>query len=149
MERILRQLTGYPVIGLDTSIFIYHFEAHPRYQPLTIPILNGVEKGKWRAVTSMITLMELTVRPWQLGREDIARKYEALLIHFPHLEVVEIDRDIARLAAQLRAKHNLRPPDALQAAACLARSGSALVTNDRKLSVLQPLMDVIVLEDFV
>jgi len=149
MERIIRKLTGYPVIGLDTSIFIYHFEAHPRYQSLTLPILNGVEKGKWQAVTSMITIMELTVRPWQLGREDVARKYEALIFHFPHLELIDINRDIARLAAQLRAKYNLPSPDALQTAACLVRGGNALVTNDRKLGVLQPLIDVIVLDDFL
>jgi predicted nucleic acid-binding protein len=67
--------------------------------------------------------MKLTVQPWQLGREDIARKYETLLIHFPHLEIVETDRGVARLAAQLRIKYNLCPPDALQAAACLAHPG--------------------------
>jgi|Deesub1362B_J571_1020462.scaffolds.fasta_scaffold25711_2 hypothetical protein len=35
MERLRDRLTGHAVIALDTSIFIYHLEAHPRYQPLT------------------------------------------------------------------------------------------------------------------
>jgi predicted nucleic acid-binding protein len=149
MDRIVRKLAAHPVVGLDTSIFIYHFEAHPRYQPLSAAILDGVERGKWRAVTSAITLMELTVQPWRLGREDVARKYEALLAHFPHLQVVDIDRSTARLAAQLRAKYSLRPPDALQAAACLAHGASAWGTNDRRLVALQPIVDVVVLDDYL
>lgn len=149
MDRITQQLANYPVIGLDTSIFIYHFEAHPRYQCLTSLILEGVENGKWAAVTSMITLMVLTVRPWQLEREDITRKYEALLSHFPHLDMVEIDRYVTSLAAQLRARYSLRSPDAIQAAACLTHGGKAWVTNDRKFTVLKPLIDVILLEDYL
>jgi len=33
-------------IGLDTSVFIYHLEAHPDYQPLTQELLAGVENGQ-------------------------------------------------------------------------------------------------------
>ena len=34
------------------------------------------------AVTSTVTIMELTVRPWQLNRPAVAREYEALLFTF-------------------------------------------------------------------
>ena len=88
--------------------FIYHFEANPRYLPLTQELLMGVQAGQWAAVTSVVTLMELTVRPWQLDRPNVAREYEALLVHFPHLTLVEVTRDIARRAAQLRAHHQAR-----------------------------------------
>jgi hypothetical protein len=33
MERLGERLTQHAVIGLDTSIFIYHLQAHPRYKP--------------------------------------------------------------------------------------------------------------------
>jgi hypothetical protein len=42
-------------------------------------------------ITSTITLLEISVRPLSLNREDIARKYEALLVNFPNLDVVDID----------------------------------------------------------
>lgn len=148
MESLTQRLTTNAIIGLDTSIFIYHFENHPRYQPLTGYILDHVEKGNWNAVTSTITLMELTVRAWQLDREDIARKYETLLVHFPNLKVVDIDRSVARMAAQLRGWFNIRPPDAMQIAACLTYGGKSWITNDRKLCSLQPIVDVIVLDDY-
>ena len=108
-----------------------------------------MENGKWHGVTSPITLMEINVHPWQMGREDVARKYEALLINFPNLDIVNIDRDVARFAAQLRARFSLRPPDALQVAAALVSGAKGYLTNDRRLSNLYKLIDVIVLEDFI
>jgi len=82
MGQLGERVTAHAVIGLDTSIFIYHLQAHPDYQPLTQELLTGVETGRWTAVTSTVTIMELTVRPWQLNRPAVARTYEALLVHF-------------------------------------------------------------------
>ena len=108
MGRLSERLNRHALIGLDTAVFIYHFEANPRYLPLTQELLMGVQAGQWAAVTSVVTLMGLTVRPWQLDRPNVAREYEALLVHFPHLTLVEVTRDIARRAAQLRAHHQAR-----------------------------------------
>ena len=143
---VRERLAGHTVVGLDTSIFIYHLEAHPRYLPLTRELLGGVQAGRWTAITSVITLMELTVRPWQIERPAVAREYEALLIHFPNLTLVDVTREVARRAAQLRARYRLRPADALQAATALVGGATALVTNDRGLSRLAPLLDVALLD---
>ncbi len=149
MKNLIDRLTAQPIIGLDTSIFIYHLEAHPIYLPLTQIVLSGVEAGKWTGITSTITLMEISVRPYQLGRQDIARKYEALLVNFPSLIVADIDREVARWAAKLRTRYNIRPADALQVAACLVHYGRVFVTNDRRLALLKPVVDVIFLDEFV
>ncbi|HMD83047.1 MAG TPA: type II toxin-antitoxin system VapC family toxin [Anaerolineales bacterium] len=137
------------VIGLDTPVFIYFLEDNPRYGALAQITINGIEKEKWEGVTSTITLMEITVRPWHLGREAAAREYEAVLVHFPNLPVVDVDRTAARAAAQLRAKYNVSPPDALRVASSLSFGAKAFLTNDRKLSKLQELIDILVLDDFV
>ena len=149
MDELSKRLAAAKVIGLDTPIFIYFLEDHPHYGPLAQITINGIEKGKWQGVTSTITLMEITVRPWQMGREAAAREYEAVLVHFPNLSVVDVDRNVARAAAQLRAKYNVSPPDALQVAAGLSFGAKAFLTNDRRLSKLQELIDVLVLDDFV
>jgi len=149
MGRLAEKLAGYPVIGLDTTVFIYHLEAHPVFLPLTQKIFSAVEQGTLRAVTSTITLMEINVHPFQLNRTDIARKYEALLVNFPNLAIVDIDREIARRAAQLRAEFHIRPADALQVAASLVHKAGAFVTNDHQLGRLRSLTDIIILEDFV
>lgn len=148
MDEFSKRLAKAKVVGLDTSIFIYFLENNERYSPLAQITINGIEKGKWRGVTSTITLMEISVRPWQLGNESAAREYEAILVHFPNLSIVDVDRTVARAAAQLRAKYNISPPDALQVAASFSFGAKAFLTNDRKLSRLQELMDVLVMDDF-
>ena len=146
MERLDEWLAGHTLVGLDIPVFIYHFEAHPRYLPVTQDLLAGVQAGRWSAVTSTITIMEVAVRPWQLDRPAVAREYEALLSHFPNLDVVDITRDVARRAAQLRAGYRLRPADALQVAAALLHGATAFVTNDRQLARVDALT-VIVLNE--
>jgi predicted nucleic acid-binding protein len=149
MDELSKRLARAKVIGLDTPIFIYFLENNERYGELAKITLNGIEKRKWEGVTSTITLMEITVRPWQLGREAAAREYEAVLVHFPNLSIADVDRNVARAAAQLRAKYNVTPPDALQVAASLSFGAKAFLTNDRRLSRLQELIDVLVLDDFL
>ena len=148
MGQLSEKLKPYPVIGLDTAIFIYHFEENPAYLPLTRDLLSSIESGERKGVTSTITLMEIIVKPLALGQIDVARKYEALLANFPNLEIIDLDRDVIRLAARLRAEYRLRPPDALQAAASLQHGAQAFITNDNLLKRLQDKIAVLVLEDY-
>jgi predicted nucleic acid-binding protein len=149
MGRLGGRLAAHARIGLDTAVFVYHLEAHPIYSPLTQEVLAGVESGRWTAVTSTVTIMELTVRPWQLDRPAVARAYEALLVHFPHLSLIDVTRDVARRAAQLRARYRIRPADALQVSTALVHGAMAFVTNDRALARLAPMLDVVLLDDLV
>ncbi len=149
MDAFNRRLAKEKTIGLDTSIFIYMMEDHPRYGPLARQVFDGIEAEKWKGVTSTITLMELTVRPWQLGHELAAREYEALLSHFPNLTIIDVDKTVARRAAQLRAKYSISPPDALQLATSLNSGAGVFVTNDKRLSKIQEFFQILVLDDFV
>ena len=143
------RLAGHAVVGLDTSILFYHLQAHPRYQPLTRELLLGVQAGQPKAIVSAVTVMELTVHPWRLGQASVAREYEALLVHFPNLILADVTRDTARRAAQLRARYDVRPADALHVATALVHGATAFVTNDQRLARLSPELEVIVLDDFV
>ncbi len=149
MEFLKRILAEHATIGLDTSIFIYHFEVHPLYLPASTMILNGVQNGEWHGVTSMVTLMEITVKPRQLGREDVARHYEALLANFPNLSLVDVNRDIARKAAELRAKHKIRPADAFQIATAIVQDASIWVTNDKRLKNFTSQIKIAILDDYI
>jgi predicted nucleic acid-binding protein len=142
------QLAGHDLVGLDTSIFIYHLENHPRYRPLTGAILGGIERGDRSAVASTVALMELTVHPWRIDRPMIARQYETLLVHFPNLRLADVTREVARRAAQLRARYDVRPADALHLATALVHEATAYLTNDKALTRIEPLLAVLVLDDF-
>ena len=116
---------------------------------MTTALLSHIADGKCQGITSTITLMELTVRPHQLGRKAVAQHYEMLLSHFPNLRMVDIDRSVARKAAELRARYRVRPADALQVTAGLVHGATAFLTNDHRLARLGPIIDVIVLDAFV
>jgi predicted nucleic acid-binding protein len=86
------------------------------------------------------------VVPYRSGQVGLAARYEALLTRSRGVRLVEIDRDQLRGAAQLRAFHRLRTPDALQLAAALSHRCSAFVTNDRRLPAI-PGLSILQLAD--
>lgn len=149
MADIQQRLADHTIIGLDSTIFIYHIEANLRYLPLTKIVLNGVQSGQYNAITSTVTIMELTVHPWRANRGDVAREYEIMLVNFPNLYLANVTREVARQAAQLRANYNLRPADALQVATAIMHQATAWVSNDKKLKRLASILDVIILDQFI
>ena len=125
-----RVLGKHKRVLIDTSVWIYHFEQHAQFGANAAQIIKGLEEGEFRGVASELTLLELTVRPLQLGRQDAADDYETLLSYFPNLELVPISRQILLEAAGLRARHRLRTPDAIQLATGLHAGATVAVTND-------------------
>lgn len=148
MERLARAVRNHEAVGLDTSVFIYHFEGEPRLGNLASGVAQNLTSGAFHGVTSTLTLMELIAQPLRLSRLALANRYEGLLLGFPHLTIVPIDYPVARRAGELRAAYQLRPADALQVAACLQHGATAFVTNDLRLRRIVDL-EVIMLEDFV
>ena len=135
-------------VGLDTAIFIYYLEEHPRYLPLVEPLFRAIDAGRLAAVTSAVTLIETLVVPYRRGEADLARRYEDLLTRSRGLLLVDLERPLLRAAAQLRAVARVRTPDALQLTAAVTHACSAFVTNDRKLPDLGGVR-IVQLEDYV
>lgn len=149
MEQFRRELAQHSLLALDSSIFIYHFEANPTYLPLTTIILSTIADGTCQGIISTVTIMELTVWPWKQNRGDVARQYELLLANFPNLIIADVSRDVARKAAQLRALYNVRPADALLVATGLVNEATAWVSNDFQLRRLASELEIIVLDDWL
>ena len=131
---------------IDTSVWIYHFEAHPKLSPLAGQVIESLEAGKFRGIASELTLLELTVRPLQLGRQDVADDYEVLLGYFPNLELHPVSREVLLEAAGLRARYRLRTPDAIQIATGLHAGATLAVTNDDAWRSV-PLIETVILSD--
>ena len=135
-------------IALDTSTFIYHVQAHTRYVGLTDEIFSWLQRPGAHAVTSTITLTELLVQPYRQGNQALADEFYGLLVTFPNLTWVVPSLEIADNAAQIRAHHGLRTPDAIQAATAIHSSSTALVTNDSVFLRISGL-EIAVLEEFL
>ena len=98
MGELTEALTHHDLVGFDTSIFIYQVEDSPRYATIAEEALSALSDGAFKGVTSVLTLMEVAVRPLQLGREDAANDYELLLSTFPNLLVVDLSTELALAA---------------------------------------------------
>ncbi|MDP8922337.1 MAG: type II toxin-antitoxin system VapC family toxin [Chloroflexota bacterium] len=148
MAALAATLRSHRRVGIDTSVFIYHLEGSTHFAGPAGIALAELAAGAFEGVTPVLTLMEIAVKPLQLGRPDVADEYDVLLGMYPHLVVADVDRDAARRAAELRVAYRLRPVDALQVAVCLQHGATAFVTNDRELRRIVDLQ-VLLLKDFV
>lgn len=148
VERLRKALGRHHQVALDTSIFIYHLEANPKYVSLSDCVFSWLESRTSRVVTSVITLTELMVKPYRESDADTASKCYALLSSYPNLEWISPTLETASLAAKIRATHRLRTPDALQAATAIEARATAMLTNDpifRRVSDF----DALVLDDYL
>ena len=124
---------GQGPVALDTAVFIYFIEEHPRFLPVVEPVFSAVAGARLQAITSGITLLETLVLPYRSGNAGLAERYEILLTQSRGIRFVDLDRALLRAAAHLRALFTVRTPDALQLAAALATGCTAYLTNDRAL----------------
>ena len=129
---LIRDLGRGPV-GVDTAIFIYFIEEHPKFLSLIEPLFREVDEGRIELVTSALTLLEVLVVPYRTGDHVLATRYESILTRSRGVRMAEISRDHLRAAAQLRAVTGLKTPDSLQLVAALAGGCTIFLTNDREL----------------
>jgi predicted nucleic acid-binding protein len=134
---------------LDTTTLAAYLDASEQAHPVAKHVVEVlVGSGRNAAVISMITVMELLVRPLRAsppGHHTVL----AFLRSQANLSSVEVDMQVAQDAAFLRAAHRLSPPDALIVGTGLAAQVAHLVTNDHgwktKLEPLRERISVCVL----
>ena len=145
---IKQVLQRHETYGIDTMAFIYHFENNPTYTLFTKPLFQVIEAGKARGVTSTLSVMEILVKPKEIGNISAAEDYKYVLTNFPNLRIRNLDLEVAEKAAEIRAKYHLRPPDAIQIGTALVEDADAFITNDSKLKRVDEI-EIIVMKDLV
>jgi len=136
------------VVGLDTTPLIYFIEENPAYLSTVLPFFVAVDRGEFTVVTSMVTLLEVLVHPFRHGNTQLAQRYRDILLNAKGLTTVPLSQDIAEEAARLRARHNLRTPDAIQMATAIYNGASFFLTNDARLPPL-PNLQVLIADNLV
>lgn len=144
-KRLSNFLRRHEHVAIDTPVFIYHFEDHPRYSRLTVPLFEAIESGRCHAATSVLSRLEVLVKPLREGRDDLADAYRLILDTFPNLQQIGIDCRVADMAAAMRAAHGLSTPDSLHLAGAIIAGCSAFITNDGEIPALES-MEVLTLE---
>lgn len=136
------------VVGLDTAPLIYLIEQHPVYLEVTRLFFRGLERGEFKVVMSVVTLLEVLVYPLRQGNSTLAQQYRDILLNARNLTTIQVSPEIAGVAAQLRAAQNLRPLDAIQMATAIYEEATFFLTNDARLPSLSGLT-VLVLDELI
>jgi len=144
--KIAVMLKKYRLVGLDTMVFIYHFEGDETYQPFTTVLFNAIESGTVKGVTSIITLLEVLVMPKKVKNRHLVEEYKFMLQTFPNLSMVSLDEKTADVASSLRAEYNIKTLDAIQIASTMLAGAEAFVTNELSLKRIDKL-DIIVIRE--
>jgi hypothetical protein len=69
--RLSAAITG-KFLAFDTSPLIYYIEQHPEYSPITDDLFDTIHRGNARAMTSVLTLLEVLVQPLRSARIELA-----------------------------------------------------------------------------
>lgn len=120
-------------IGIDSSVFMYSFEQHPKYEPLSTRVFEMLSSGEIHCITSIISVSELMVRPFQKKDIDVIQLYERALTTMPNFTLADIDYGTAKGGSLLRAENNILLPDALQIAGAMKHKATLFLTNDIRL----------------
>ena len=110
---------------------IYHLEDTLPYSELTHIVFDFVEAGNLKGHTSVLSLLELNVKPYQINRPDRAVTHIALLKNLPNFSTHPLTSEMADMAARMRAKYQLKTPDAIHVASALGSQCDTMIGNDQ------------------
>ncbi|NLV76172.1 MAG: type II toxin-antitoxin system VapC family toxin [Tissierellia bacterium] len=120
-------------ILLDTNCFIYYFEDNPNYADKLEKIFIEIQDGKNEAFMSIISFMEILVKPKKYNNVFLENRYKLILSNYPNLSIIDVDYKIADIASRLRAYYNIKTPDAIILATGISMNVDYFITNDIKL----------------
>lgn len=133
-------------VGLDTAPLIYLIEQNSNFYLKIVPYFQANARGEFIFVTSFLTWLEVLVQPFRLGKSSIANQYHQILTSSQGLHIYPFDESISLIAADLRARYNIRTPDAIQLATCIQQQCPYFLTNDQNLKKVKEI-DVVLVDE--
>ena len=119
------------MVYLDSCVLIYWLEGA---EPLKSRVVQALRAAAGEAFCiSDLVRMECLVGP---VRDGHAERRAALEAQFRRLRRLPLTRAVFDLAAELRAMHRLRTPDAIHASCAIVHGCRELWTNDRRFTVV-------------
>lgn len=148
MSDLIARLSKKQPVFLDSSCFIYAFEASSTYNHVATSIFDALSDSAFLAESSVITVSEILTKPFELGDSQLIDQYKEVLDQLPNFAVREITFDTAISAAQIRALYSFKLIDCFQLAVACEHACGAFVTNDKQLKQFRDL-PILCVSDFV
>ncbi|NPV68436.1 MAG: type II toxin-antitoxin system VapC family toxin [Anaerolineae bacterium] len=128
--KISTALAGVRQLYIETAPLIYYVELNPDYTARMDAIVAAIETASIEAVSSVITLVEVLSHPMKVGDQRLIQEYRDILVNSGEFRLVPVTARIAEYAAEMRARYNLRTPDALHVSSAVLTGCDAFLTND-------------------
>ena len=129
-------MIDYKKVFVDTAPFIYFIEKddnNPQYYEKVKNFLRDGYDNDKKFVSSVITMEEYFVFPYRNQEYSLIDMFNRL-VETTNMEIVEINQEIAKKAAQIRADYKgFKAMDALQLAVACLSACDLFLTNDKQL----------------
>lgn len=129
-------MTDYNKVFLDTAPFIYFIEKdsnNPQYFDNMKQFFEEGYRENKEFLTSVITMAEYFVFPYRNQKMSYIDSFHRL-VDTLGMEIAEVDQEIAKKAAQIRAQYkSFKAMDALQLATACVTGCDLFLTNDKQL----------------
>lgn len=128
--KITDALSSIDLLCVETAPFIYYTENRPVYAAKMNAIFQHMNQGQFEILCSVITLSETLNKPIEANDQMLISAYNSLFDNTYGITLIPVNKNIARKAAELRAKYRLKTPDAIHIATALETRCQAFLTND-------------------
>ena len=115
---------------LDACALIYRFEGAAEFRTAATDVIAQLTQAQpsVELAVSRLSVLECRVKPLREGDSALLKRYNDF---FAAVTIVELKPAVVELATNLRVRHGLKTPDALQAACALSLLGETVfVTGD-------------------
>jgi predicted nucleic acid-binding protein len=134
------------LLGVDTAPFIYFTERRAGYVDKMRSIFRLVFDGDMAILVSTIILPEILAKPLRESDDKLVTAYRSIFYKTQGITLSPVSSSIADRAADLRARYNLKTPDALHIATAIDAGCQAFLANDLDLRRVKEIQ-VLALDD--
>jgi predicted nucleic acid-binding protein len=121
------------IVFLDTNIVIYYIEGPPEFGPRAVQAITDLRAGKHTFAVSDLVVMESRVHPIRNNDLQTLAQFDGFF-SLRDVQVFKLTTAVCQRATHLRAKYNIKTPDALQLGAAIVHGCDRFLTADSRLS---------------
>lgn len=126
---LIDSIASSSILYLDTNILIRAFNN----EQASLKLLERINEINPKVIISTLVIEEFLVKVYKEKLEKDIEKYEDFITGGNSFIVIDFNRQIARKTAQLRAKFNLRSPDAIHLATAICAGAKTFITADKRI----------------
>lgn len=143
------KLAKYKTVSFDTMLLIYFSDKNSHYFDLVYHLMMQAEIGKIECFVSIMVYLETLTSFYKTGDLTGIKTLQKIFILYSNIHFDEVDKKVTDKSAELRAKYNLKSPDAIILATAILNKARLFITNDIKIKQKFKEIEVICLKDYI